>query len=128
MDGGVATVRGGAYTEGGGSQIRGSFAHGFSALDGRLNGIASVQIEQVNPIWGYQRDLTKKMYTDGYSAPVASRDYLVYGYKNILTQGFNNYGYGFGRCQLRQRVQPVRRHGRPAVPQHLDGRLLLRLV
>lgn len=95
MDGGVATVRGGAYTEGGGSQIRGSFAHGFSALDGRLNGIASVQIEQSNPIWGYQRDLTKEMYTEGYSAPVASRDYLVYGYKNFLTQGFSNSGYVF---------------------------------
>lgn len=78
MDGGAISIRGGTYSEGGGSSFRVSLADGFSAADGRLNVLAGIQYQKRNPIWGYQRDLTKQYNTKGTSAPLASRDYLVY--------------------------------------------------
>lgn len=78
MDGTVFDIRGGWYSEGGGSSVRASLADGFSAMDGRLNGLVGIQYEERDPIWGYQRDLTKQFNTNGTSAPRASRDYLVY--------------------------------------------------
>lgn len=93
LDGTVLNVRGGAYTEGGGASVRFSLADGFSAFDGRLNGLVGLQYEQRNPIWAYQRDLTKQFNTNGTSPPVASRDFLVYGYKGIAANGLDNFGY-----------------------------------
>ncbi|MEZ0470376.1 TonB-dependent receptor plug domain-containing protein [Luteimonas salinilitoris] len=95
LDHGVLTVRGGAFSEGGGSSVRFSLADSFSAMDGRLNVLAGVQYETRDPIWGYQRDLTDKYNNVGYTPATASRDYLVYGYSDIANQGFGNYGYVF---------------------------------
>ena len=93
MDGAVLNVRGGAYTQGGGASLRVSLADGFSAVDGRLNGLVGLQYEQSNPVWGFQRDLTRQFNTNGASPPIASRDFLVYGYKDIDNFGFGNFGY-----------------------------------
>lgn len=97
MEGGALSVRGGATADGGGDSLRASIAKGFTGFDGRLNVLAGLQAETKDPIWGYQRDLTKQYNTRGYSAQVASRDYLVNGYSNFAADGFNpdNYGYVF---------------------------------
>jgi len=92
-DGTSIGVRGGWYSEGGGSSFRASISDGFSAFDGRLNGLFGVQYEQRDPIWGYQRDLTRQYNTNGSSPPIASRDFLVYGYKDIGNFGLGNFGY-----------------------------------
>ncbi len=92
-EGTTVRVRGGTYTEGGGNSFRFSLTNGFSALDDRLNTVTSVQYETRNPIWGYQRDVTDSVNQDGYTAPVASRDYLVYGYRTMGTSGLRNFGY-----------------------------------
>jgi outer membrane receptor protein involved in Fe transport len=78
MDGSVATLRGGWHERGGGASIRGSFATGFSSDDERFNLLFGVQTEKRDPIWGYQRDITEQYYDEGTSAPLASRDWLVY--------------------------------------------------
>ncbi|MFC3129017.1 TonB-dependent receptor plug domain-containing protein [Coralloluteibacterium stylophorae] len=95
VDGPSLAIRGGTYTEGGGNSFRASFADGFEAADGRLNVLYGLQYETRNAIWGYQRDLTDSYNTDGYSAPIASRDFLVYGYTDIANQGLGNFGYVF---------------------------------
>ena len=77
MEGGSLSVRGGTSTEGGGSSFRVSGAHGFSALDDRFNALVNVQIESSNPIWGYQRDLTKQNNANGYTAQLPSNDFAV---------------------------------------------------
>lgn len=79
MDGTAISIRGGAYNGGGGSNIRGSLATGFSGADGRLQGLVGIQYEEKDPIWGYQRDITKQYYRNGSSPAVASRDFLVLG-------------------------------------------------
>ena len=78
LEGGSLNIRGGTYTEGGGSSFRFSGARGFSAFDGRFNALASVQWESTKPIWGYQRDLTRVNNAHGYSAQKPSSNYLVY--------------------------------------------------
>lgn len=77
LDGTVLNVRGGWYSEGGGGSIRTTLSHGFGSADGRLNGLVGIQHQERDPIWGYQRDLTRQFNVNGYSAPLASRDYLV---------------------------------------------------
>ncbi|HEL3249514.1 TPA: TonB-dependent receptor plug domain-containing protein, partial [Stenotrophomonas maltophilia] len=79
MDGGTMTVRGGTYTEGGGSNLRISGAHGFTAVDGRFNALVNVQYEKGNPIWGYQRDITRQNNPVGFSPQAPSNDFLVTG-------------------------------------------------
>ncbi|WP_312708445.1 TonB-dependent receptor plug domain-containing protein, partial [Stenotrophomonas sp.] len=78
MDGGVLNVRGGAYSEGGGSNFRFSAAKGFNSADDRFNALVNVQYEKSSPIWGYQRDLTRTNNAHGYSPQVPSNDFLVY--------------------------------------------------
>lgn len=97
MEGGALSVRGGATTDGGGDSFRVSLAKGFTGFDGRLNVLAGIQAETKDPIWGYQRDLSRQYNKHGYSAQTASRDYLVAGYGNFAADGFNpdNYGYVF---------------------------------
>lgn len=73
----AVNLRGGWFTEGGGDSFRLSVSDGFTSADGRFNVMAGLQYETRDPIWGYQRDLTKQYNTKGYSAPVASRDYVV---------------------------------------------------
>lgn len=93
LDAAEVSVRGGMFSEGGGDSFRFTFADSFSAMDDRLNVIAGVQYENRDPIWGHQRDLTSQFNTEGYSDPVASRDYLVYGYRNMGTAGLGDFGY-----------------------------------
>ncbi|MGN6224560.1 TonB-dependent receptor plug domain-containing protein [Pseudoxanthomonas sp.] len=98
MDGGALSVRGGAYGDGGGDSFRVSLAKGFTGYDGRLNVLAGIQAETKDPIWGYQRDLTKQYNVNGYTPPLASRDYLVAGYRNYAADGgikAANNGYFF---------------------------------
>ncbi|KAF1715067.1 TonB-dependent receptor [Pseudoxanthomonas sangjuensis] len=93
MDGAILRIRGGGYSDGGGSNFRVSLAKGFNSEDGRLSAVFGAQYEERDPIWGYQRDLTDSINQDGYSAATAPRDYLVYGYTQLSDFGFGNYGY-----------------------------------
>ena len=95
FDGSTLNVRGGVYSDGGGNSFRASFGTGFSGADGRFNSLLGVQFEDRDPIWNYQRDLTKQFNQNGYSVPTASRDYLVYGYQDIANQGFYYFHYAF---------------------------------
>ena len=77
VDGLQLNVRGGAYGDGGGDSFRVSVSDGFTSADGRLNLIGGLQYETRDPIWGYQRDLTKQYNVNGYTPATASRDYVV---------------------------------------------------
>ncbi|MFC4729129.1 TonB-dependent receptor plug domain-containing protein [Coralloluteibacterium thermophilus] len=78
VDSATLSIRGGTFTEGGGSSFRAAFSDGISGFDGRLNVLYGLQYETRNPIWGYQRDLTSRYNTRGYTPAVAGRDFLVY--------------------------------------------------
>jgi len=78
MDGAVFSIRGGGFSEGGGSNFRATFADGWTSADGRTSVLGGVQYEEKDPIWAYDRGLTKQYNTQGYSAPLISRDFLVY--------------------------------------------------
>ena len=82
IDGTIISGRLGGYDEGGGTNQRLSLATSFGSEDGRFNMLLGFQMEHADPIWGYQRDLTKQFNLNGSSAPVASRDVLVLGYYN----------------------------------------------
>lgn len=69
-------VRYGWHKDGGGADRRISFADSFSA--GKFNMLVGAQFESTQPIWGFDRSLTKQYFTQGTSAPVAGRDFLVY--------------------------------------------------
>ena len=75
IDAPAIDVRYGWHKDGGGADRRISLADSFSA--GKFNALVGVQFEKTQPIWGFDRDLTKQYFTQGTSAPVASRDYLV---------------------------------------------------
>ncbi|MCD9046161.1 TonB-dependent receptor plug domain-containing protein [Luteimonas sp. MHLX1A] len=77
MNGSALNIRGGTYSEGGGNSFRASFATGFQSADGRTNALLGIQYEDRDAIWGYDRELTSQFNTNGTSAPLASRDYLV---------------------------------------------------
>lgn len=79
IDAAVVSIRGGTYTDGGGDSGRISAAKGFSFAEDRFNLLVGAQYENSEPIWAYDRDLTKQYNTNGTSAPLASRDWLVYG-------------------------------------------------
>lgn len=86
LDGTAISARAGVYKDGGGQSSRVSIADSFSLADDRLNILAGIQYENRDPIWAYQRDLTKQFNqhpldnpanaNDG--VPVASRDWLVF--------------------------------------------------
>lgn len=93
LDGAVLSGRIGGYSEGGGRSGRVSFADTFTSKDNRWNTLFGVQAEKTDPVWGYQRDLTKQFNTQGTtwvannstrtydrvpSPALASRDWLVY--------------------------------------------------
>ena len=100
VDATTVSVRAGTYTDGGGNSGRVTLATGFSAADERLNGVFGFQYESSDPIWAYQRDLTKQYYRNGTSAPLASRDWLVYSpftsYKFMDPANCANVGDAFG--------------------------------
>jgi outer membrane receptor protein involved in Fe transport len=69
-------VRYGWHTGGGGADRRVSFADGFTA--GKFNMIVGGQFESTQPIWGFDRGLTRQYFTQGTDPATASRDFLVY--------------------------------------------------
>ena len=64
----------------GGKSGRLSFATSISGADGRWNTLLGVQAEKSDPVWGWQRDLTRQFNQNGYNgaAPVASRDWMIF--------------------------------------------------
>ncbi|WP_266170366.1 TonB-dependent receptor domain-containing protein [Dyella subtropica] len=76
LDAPVVDVRYGWSQDGGGVDRRISLANSFQI--GRLNIMGGVQFEKTQPIWGFDRELTAKANQNGTSAPVPSRDYLIY--------------------------------------------------
>lgn len=76
IDAPTVDVRYGWHKDGGGASRRISGADSFSA--GKFNLLVGVQFESTQPIWGFDRGLTSQYFTKGTSAPVASRDFLVY--------------------------------------------------
>ena len=89
LDGPVADVRYGWTKDGGGTSKRLGLADSFEF--GNVTLTAGVQYEKTDPIWGYQRDLTKSYYTGGTSAQTAERDFLVLGYFGPNGDGSNAY-------------------------------------
>jgi len=76
-DGLSFNLRGGIYSEGGGASLRATLSDGYTTADGRFSVIGGLQYETRQPIWGDQRDLTRQFNPDGYTAALASRDYVV---------------------------------------------------
>ena len=90
MDGSVISARLGGYDEGGGESRRISAATDFGSDDGRFHMLLGAQFEHTDPIWGYQRDLSKIENQNGTqydpktgtyvpSPPTASRDWGIFG-------------------------------------------------
>jgi outer membrane receptor protein involved in Fe transport len=79
LDGAIISARIGQYTDGGGDSQRISIADSFSNADGRLNVLLGGQFEHADPIWAYDRDLTRQINENAYGGapPVASRDFLI---------------------------------------------------
>jgi len=75
IDAPTVDVRYGWHKDGGGADRRVSAADSFSL--GKFNVLVGAQFESTQPIWGFDRSLTKQYFTQGTSAPVAGRDYLV---------------------------------------------------
>ena len=71
----VVDARFGWHTGGGGADRRLYAADGFTF--GKLNVIAGIQVESIEPIWGFDRSLTSHFFTQGTTPATASRDYLV---------------------------------------------------
>lgn len=69
-------VRLGGYTSGGGSSSRISGADSWEW--GKFNLLAGFQFDSVNPIWGYDRSLTKQNYRSGRTPQTASYDLVEY--------------------------------------------------
>ena len=78
MDGSVVSARLGGYDEGGGESRRISAATDFGSDDGRFHMLLGGQFEHTDPIWGYQRDLTKTYNTHASTAPIATRDFGIF--------------------------------------------------
>lgn len=85
LDAPVIDVRYGWSSDGGGADRRVYLADSFQV--GKLNVMAGVQYQSTQPIWGFDRDLTKQYYTQGTSPATASRDFLV----NSATAVRNSY-------------------------------------
>jgi outer membrane receptor protein involved in Fe transport len=95
LDAPVVSARIGTFTEGGGDSARVSGATTFSGLDDRFNLLVGAQYEKRDPIWGYDRDITKQYNPNGTTPALASRDFMEYGYRHFGTAGFDDYGYVF---------------------------------
>jgi outer membrane receptor protein involved in Fe transport len=72
----IIDVRYGWHTGGGGATRRVSLSDGWQI--GKFKLLGGVQYENTQPIWGFDRSLTRQYYRNGTSAPTASRDFLVY--------------------------------------------------
>lgn len=84
IDGSVLSGRIGGYSEGGGKSGRLGFATQLSSADNRWNTLLGVQAEKANPIWAYDRALTRQFNTQGYNGDptVASRDWAIFDVQN----------------------------------------------
>src|SRR5215213_392934 len=80
LDGGVVDASYQTFQDGGGRDRRVTAANSFEF--GRVNLLTGLELGKIDPIWGYQRDLTKQYFTEGTTEQVAERDYLV------LSNGF----------------------------------------
>ena len=77
IDGFELDGRYGWDTDGGASSKRIGLAGGFDL--GPVNVVMGGQYENTNPIWGYQRSLTKQYFANGTSPQTAERDFLILG-------------------------------------------------
>lgn len=77
MEGPEADIRYGWSKDGGGTQRRIGLADGFSV--GNVNVVVGGQYERIDPIWGYQRSLTRQYFAGGKSPQTAERDWAVFG-------------------------------------------------
>ncbi|GGA24002.1 TonB-dependent receptor domain-containing protein [Dyella nitratireducens] len=75
LDAPVVDARFGWHTGGGGADRRVYAADGFTW--GKLNVVGGIQVESIEPIWGFDRSLTRQYFTQGTTPQTASRDYLV---------------------------------------------------
>ncbi|GLQ90554.1 TonB-dependent receptor domain-containing protein [Dyella flagellata] len=75
LDAPVVDARYGWHTGGGGVDRRVYGADGFTF--GKLNVMTGVQIESTDPIWGFNRSLTRTYFNQGTSPATAARNYLV---------------------------------------------------
>ena len=116
IDGTIVSARVGGYHEGGGESMRVSIADQMNFMDDRLNILVGAQHEKVEPIWGYQRELTEQFNpyaaprpSGAASPPIASRDWLVYSpfTSYYWPDGANcdAIGHGFGGT-VEQQVRP----------------------
>ena len=76
LDEPTLSARLGGYKDGGGTDRRITAAAGHTF--GVVNVMGGLEYEKVDPVWGYQRDLTKSFYTAGTGPAVAERDWVVY--------------------------------------------------
>ena len=72
IDAPVVDARFGWHSDGGGADRRLYAADGFTF--GNLNVIGGIQVESIEPIWGFDRSLTRQYFTQGTTPPTASRD------------------------------------------------------
>jgi outer membrane receptor protein involved in Fe transport len=106
LDGTVISARIGQYTDGGGDSQRISIADSVSNADGRLNVLLGGQFEHADPIWAYDRDLTKQINQNAYhdAPPVASRDFLILSpftsYNFLDPNNCANVASGFGGTEV----------------------------
>jgi iron complex outermembrane receptor protein len=77
LDEPIVRARLGGYQHGGGTDRRISAAAGHTF--GVVNIMGGVEYEKIDPIWGYQRELTKQRYPDGRNPAVAALDWVVSG-------------------------------------------------
>jgi outer membrane receptor protein involved in Fe transport len=75
IDGLTLDARYGWTSGGGNSDRRAYLADGFSM--GNFNFVGGLQVDNINPIWGFDRSTTRQFFTQGTTPPTASRDYLV---------------------------------------------------
>jgi len=74
LDSPIADVRYGWTSDGGGTERRIALADGFTA--GAFNLMGGIQYEKVDPIWGYQRSMTRQYFPNGTTPQTAARTYL----------------------------------------------------
>ncbi|HEV7431825.1 MAG TPA: TonB-dependent receptor plug domain-containing protein, partial [Steroidobacteraceae bacterium] len=75
LDAPLIEARYGFYGQGGGNDRRIALADTFGA--GPVQVLAGLQYDNVKPMWGYQRDLTRSYFTAGTGPVVAERDYAL---------------------------------------------------
>lgn len=73
----IIKARLGGFKDGGGTDRRITAAAGHTFGD-TFSVLGGIEYEKVDPIWGYQRDLTKSYYGGGTGPAVAERDWAIF--------------------------------------------------